>query len=216
MASLARQRQLQSTEVQTSTDAGPPISNMAPSIRSRPRARTAWRWLFALLVTVIGQQGIAQSFNEYQVKAVFLFNFAQFVEWPSPAAASNLPFVIGVLGDDPFDGFLDEIVQGELVNNRPFVVRRYRHGEEIADCHILFVGRSAAEQLPKVLASLKGRHILTVGDVNDFASRGGIVQFVTENKRVRLKINVNAAKAANISISSKLLRPAEIVSSESG
>jgi hypothetical protein len=147
---------------------------------------------------------------------VFLFNFAQFVEWPPRAAAANPPFVIGVLGDDPFEGFLDEIVRGELVNNRPFTVQRFRHGEPVTDCDILFVSRSETERLPKVLAGLKGRNILTVGDANDFARRGGIVQFVTENKRVHLKINVSAAKAANITISSKLLRPAEIVSSDGG
>jgi hypothetical protein len=182
----------------------------------RPRARISGAWLLTLLIALVARQAFAQTFNEYQVKAVYLFNFAQFVEWPSPATADTQPFVIGVLGDDPFDGFLDEIVHGELVNNRPFKVQRYRHGEEVTACDILFVGRSETDQLPKLLAGLKGRNILTVGDTTDFARRGGIVQFVTENKRVHLKINVGAAKAANITISSKLLRPAEIVTSDNG
>jgi hypothetical protein len=156
----------------------------------------------------------AQSFNEYQVKAVYLYHFSQFVEWP--ANANNAPFVICVLGDDPFAGSLEDTVRGETVNSRPFDVQRFRNVDEISACNILFVSHSETDQLQKILARVKGRDILTVSDTKDFARRGGIVQFVTDQKKVRLRINVEAAKTANITISSKLLRPAEIVSSDSG
>jgi hypothetical protein len=150
--------------------------------------------------------------REYQVKAVFLFNFAQFVDWPPDAFASpQAPLVIGVLGDDPFDGYLDETVRGEKVNNHPLVIQRYRWVEEIKSCHILFISQSASGRLEEILARLKSRNILTVSDAEDFARRGGMIRFVTENNKIRLRINVDAAKAAELTISSKLLRPARIV-----
>src|SRR5690242_6746479 len=64
---------------------------------------------------------------EYQVKAVFLFNFAQFVEWPAGSfQAADAPFVIGVLGQDPFGAQLDAVARGETVGQRPLAIRRYR------------------------------------------------------------------------------------------
>ncbi len=154
------------------------------------------------------------SSPEYQLKAVFLFNFAQFVEWPPTAfPEAKTPVVIGVLGEDPFGAFLDETVRGEKVNNRPLVVQRFRRVEEIKTCHVLFVSRSERERLGQILPSLKGRNILTVGDAEDFAVRGGMIRFVTEKNKIRLRINVDAAKTADLTISSKLLRPAEIVTS---
>jgi hypothetical protein len=149
---------------------------------------------------------------EYQLKAVFLFNFAQFVEWPPEAfQGSHAPLIIGVLGEDPFGVYLDETVRGEKVNDRPLVVQRYRRIDEMKACHILFISRSEANQLEPIITSLKGRHILTVGDAVGFAQRGGIIRFVTEKNKIRLRINLEAAKAAHLTISSKLLRPADIV-----
>jgi hypothetical protein len=149
---------------------------------------------------------------EYGIKAVFLFNFARFVAWPPVAFAdSQAPLVIGVLGDDPFGGALDEAASAETVNGHPLVVRRFRLVNDIGACHILFICRSEARRLDEILAALKDRSVLTVGDGDDFAQRGGMIRFATENNRVRLRINVEATQAAHLTLSSKLLRPADIV-----
>jgi hypothetical protein len=152
------------------------------------------------------------SSREYQIKAVFLFNFAQFVEWP-PAAFrdSNSPLVIGVLGDNPFGTYLDETVRDEKVGNRPLEVQRYQRVDEIKTCHVLFIGPSEANRLEQILASLKDRSILIVGDSNDFVQRGGMIQLASSQSRIRLRINEGAARTANLTISSKLLRSAELV-----
>ncbi|HWA10945.1 MAG TPA: YfiR family protein [Opitutaceae bacterium] len=150
--------------------------------------------------------------REYQVKAVFLFNFAQFVDWPPAAFAEpNTPLVIGVLGDDPFRNYLDETVRGETANARPIVIERFRRVEDIKTCHVLFISRSETGRLDQIFANLRGRNILTVGDAEGFAQHGGMIRFVIDNNKVRFRINLEAAKAANLTISSKLLRPAEIV-----
>jgi hypothetical protein len=160
--------------------------------------------LMSALLVVQGQRA-----SEYQLKAVFLFNFSQFVDW-QPAAAQT-PLLIGILGDDPFGTFLDETVRGERVGVRPIEIRRYRELSEIEACNILFISRSENERVGQILAALQNRPILTVSDGEEFAQRGGMIQFVNDKNRIRLRINLEAAQAANVVISSKLLRVAEIV-----
>lgn len=150
--------------------------------------------------------------SDREVKAVFLFNFAQFVEWPATAfATAQSPIVIGVLGEDPFSRTLDEVIKGEVVKNRALVVERFQRVEDIAACHILFVSASETQRYERILATLRGKATLTVGETEGFATRGGMVRFVSQRNRIGLQVNVGAAKAAGLTISSNLLRPATIV-----
>jgi hypothetical protein len=154
----------------------------------------------------------AQVTPEYQLKAVFLFNFTQFVEWPPQAFAdTNGALVIGVLGNDPFGEYLDETVRGETVNGRPLKVQRYASVDAVGNCHVLFISRSEAAHLPEILAKLKSRSILTVGETDDFVNAGGIIRFLTVANKIRLRIGLESAQQANLTLSSKLLRPADIV-----
>jgi hypothetical protein len=159
----------------------------------------------------------ATATREYEVKAIFLFNFTQFVEWPPDAFARvNTPLVIGVLGDDPFGAYLDETVRGETANGRPLIVTHYRRVQEIGDCQVLFISRSETDRLEQILASLVGKPVLTVGDVEGFAGRGGMIDLATVVGKTQLRINLQAAMAAQLTLSSKLLRPAKIVDSAGG
>lgn len=172
-------------------------------------------WLAALLgCCVFAPVAPAQSTatSEYELKAVFLFNFARFVEWPDAAfPGPEAPLVIGVLGNDPFGPLLDKIVRGEKIGSHPLLVRRYQRIEEIGDCHILFISTSAAGWMGRITGSTTGRSILTVSDADNLALRGVMIRFLTANNKIRLRINLEAVKAASLTISSKLLRPAEIV-----
>jgi len=165
-----------------------------------------------LLVCAARLGAQAAKASEAQVKAVFLFNFAQFVDWPPEAVPdSQAPLVIGLLGGDPFGDFLDATVRGERRGSRPFAVQRYERVEDISRCDILFISRSAGDRPEEILARLKNRPILTVSDAERFAERGGMIRFVTDRSRIRLQINPDAAEAAHLTISSKLLRVAEVI-----
>jgi len=151
--------------------------------------------------------------REYQVKAVFLFHFTEFVDWPSGSFSQDTtPLVIGVLGEDPFGAYLDEVVRGETVRNRPLVVQRYRRAEDIRICHVLYISPASADQVKEVSERLKGRSVLTVGETQVFARSGGMIGFATVGGKLRLMINVEAARESHLVISSKLLRTAEIIS----
>jgi len=149
--------------------------------------------------------------KEYQVKAAFLFNFTQFVNWPATGFSSNsASLVIGITGKDPFGSFLDEMVAGEKVNGHPLVIQRCKTVEEMRECHLLFLALDDTKKLEEILAGLKGRNILTVSDHPDFLQIGGMMRFSTGNNKVQIQVNLEATDAAGLTISSKLLRMVEI------
>lgn len=187
-----------------------PASLPAAFARAGRRVLAGAALLLAASPALRAQQPVAR---EYQVKAVFLFNFPHFVDWPPSAFASaQAPFVIGVLGADPFGTFLDQLVRGETVNERAFVVRHFRRIEDVDVCHVLFIAEPEAARLKDILQRLRGRTILTVGDGPSFLLCGGMIRFETENNRIRLRIDAEVARQADLTLSSKLLRRAELVS----
>ena len=153
--------------------------------------------------------------SEYLIKAGFIYNFAKLVEWPTASFAQpDSPIVIGILGEDPFGATLDRIVADKKINGRGFAVKRVkwsRDFKDLRDCNILFVSSSEKEHIESVIDAMKSLPILTIGDAPGFAKRGGIINFMLEDNKVRFEVNVEAAKHADLTISSRLLTLARIV-----
>jgi hypothetical protein len=188
-----------------------------PAYRMRGISLQRWLCSFAACVGLLQGASGAASPSEYQVKAVFVFNFAHFVDWPPQAFTSPTdPFVIGILGGDPFGSRLDEAVRGEHIAEHPLMVRRYSNIEEVGNCQILFIDRSAGPRLDQIVSALGHRNTLTISELDGSAQRGVMIQFVTEDNRIRLRINADSAREARLSISSKLLRLADIVGTTPG
>jgi hypothetical protein len=179
----------------------------------RPRIFAALPTLLLSLHLVGALEGQAQdTHSEYQVKAAYLFNFLKFVEFPSESFADPLaPFVIAVVGDDPFGNALPQVITGKTVQGRDLVIRIYRFGDDLRGAHILFISASETKRLPMILSSLRGSSVLTVADTAGFLDAGGIIQFLNEDDRVRFAINVDAAGRAKLKMSSKLLSLAKVV-----
>ncbi|MEO8315030.1 MAG: YfiR family protein [Pseudomonadota bacterium] len=151
--------------------------------------------------------------TEQQVKAVFVYNFSHFVDWPNTAFAADAdPFVIGVVGGDAFAVLLEDVVRGERVGDHPIQVRRFSASEAIGSVHILFVDRSGGAQLERAVAA-NGRGTLTVSDMDNATQHGAMIQLANINNRIRLRINVESARSAGLLLNSNLLRQAEIVRS---
>lgn len=168
-------------------------------------------FLLLLLLPFQLLQGQNTLRQEYQVKGAFLFHFSQFVDWPTSAfSAPSDPFVIGILGEDPFGTFLDDLVRGETVMGHPITVRRYQSLQEINSAHILFITRDMAQSLSEVLALVQNKNMLTVSDMPGFARQGGMVRFYIASNKIKFQVNVDAAKNNGLTMSSKLLRLADI------
>lgn len=161
--------------------------------------------------------------TEYLIKAGFIYNFANLVQWPSSSFAQpDSPIVIVILGEDHFGTTLDRALDGKKVNARSFVIKRARSVSELQrtlgpqkDCQILYVSSSEMPHLNEAIQMLKGVPVLTIGETPGFARNGGIINLILEDNKVRFEVNVAAAKEADLNISSRLLALARIVQSPS-
>lgn len=180
-----------------------------------PRAwRKVFRWGLWVLLGLFFWQSIptarAQISREYQLKAVFLFNFVQFTDWPTNAFSDDhSPIVIGVDGNDPFGAALSDTIKGETVRGRPLIIEHYRRAEDIKACHILFISQSETRHAEEIVKGLKGKPTLTVADVEGPATAEVMIRFIVESNKVHFHINQQAASNANLTLSSRLLRVAE-------
>jgi hypothetical protein len=152
--------------------------------------------------------------SEYQLKAVFLFNFAQFVEWPATAfEGPDDTLSICLVGHDPFGAELDAVMQGEQIGGRAISIHRYPNAASLDGCHLLYVSQPENE-LRQTLQTVKGAPVLTVGETEAFTAFGGMIRFVMEGNKVRLLVNPKPADEAHLRLSSKLLRSSQIVAQE--
>jgi uncharacterized protein DUF4154 len=166
---------------------------------------------FALLLLFAS---LARAESEYDVKAAYLFKFTKFVEWPPTAFASaEAPFVIGVVGRDPFSGGLDRLIEGNTTGARRLEVRHLAASDAagLRSCQMIFVSASEERRLAAILSALQSRPVLVVGESEGFASAGGMLGFALRESRIGIEINSTAARQARLKISSQLLNLAKLV-----
>jgi hypothetical protein len=179
------------------------------TIRARLVAALA---LGAVAASAGARAAEAEKPGEYEVKSAFLYHFARLTDWPPAALPAGEPFVIAVIGRDPFGETLDRVLAGQTVQGHPLVVRRAPALDAIAERpHIAFVAADAAEAA-RMVRHFRGQPVLTVGESAGFGESGGMVNFfVTAEGRVRFEINVKQAEASGLRLSSQVLKLARIV-----
>lgn len=161
------------------------------------------------LVLIVAQPAMG-SRDEYEVKAAFLLNFARLVEWPrNSAPAPGTPLVIAIVGENSGSKTVSKRLETTRVDGLTVEVRAIEEPSDLTGCHIVFFARGADRG--DMLDAAEGRSILTVGESDDFARNGGIINFFSEGKKLRFQINPQEAKAAGLKISSRLLRLARLV-----
>jgi hypothetical protein len=156
--------------------------------------------------------GEAESSLEYPVKAALLVNFAKFTEWPASSDQARASAVrICVLGRDPFGVLLEKIAAGRAVGGRPIVIQRHSDVDAARACHVLFVATSKPERLAELLERLAADPVLTVGESDGFARRGGVIGLVVDGNVARFEVNLLTAQHKGLLLSSKLLGLARVV-----
>ena len=167
--------------------------------------------LALLVIAPITARAVPAATPEYEVKAAFLFKFGNFADIPTPVGH---PFIVTILGDDPFGDSIDATVMGKTIAGRPVQIRRTRDLSEATGSGIVFVSGSEKARLHEILDALKNTNTLTVSDVDGFAAAGGMIGFVLDQNRIRFEINPGAAEQAGIRINAKLLALARIITTE--
>jgi len=147
--------------------------------------------------------------SEYQVKAVYLYNFGRFVDWSSTLpAGKNDSFSVCVIGQDPFGRALDNTLAGELIDQKKVVARRISKPQDATSCQVLFISSSEDVRLNNILPVLDRLNVLTVSDMSRFSERGGMIQFVLEKDKIRFEVNLTNVERTGLKLSSELLKVA--------
>lgn len=161
------------------------------------------------IATVSGAQGQGSKPTEYEVKAVYLYNFGRFVQWPAKTGQpTEASFSICVLGQDPFGPALNAAFTHENIAGKKVALKRITTPQDAENCRVLFISSSEEKRLKQILATLDGASILTVSDMPQFIERGGMMQFIWEGDRVRFEVNLPPAEHAGLTLSSELLKVA--------
>lgn len=192
------------------------ISGCRPIIHGHACPRSRRRFLRFLAMVMVWKlfetTGLpAQQLKpgEYQVKAVYLYNFGRFVDWTATLPATKADsFAICVIGQDPFGRILDSTLAGELIDQRKVIARRISRPQDAASCQVLFISLSEDGRLKDILLPLDKLRVLTVSDISHFSDRGGMIQFVLEKDKIRFQINLSNTERAGLSLSSELLKVA--------
>lgn len=149
---------------------------------------------------------------EYQVKLAFLMNFAKYVDWPPVSFPKpDTPITIGLYGEDKFGNMLKQATEGKAIAGRKIVIQRADADDNLGEFHILFISDSEAKNLGELLSRIKVLPVLTVGETERFLAEGGVINFVKKEGKVRLEINLAAARVGKLEISSRLLSVADAV-----
>ncbi len=147
----------------------------------------------------------ASTSVEYRIKAAMLYNFTRFIQWPAGGQNAAGQMAVCVLGQDPFGEALDAVA-GKQTQGKVLVVRRVGGPDDLAGCQVVFVSASESARAGSILRRLADLPLLTVSDMQGFTQMGGMIGFTLLQNKVRFGINLEAARRAGLSISSKLLR----------
>jgi hypothetical protein len=160
------------------------------------------------LALLLGAQEVAQ---EYKLKAAFIYNFARFIEWPAASFENDdAPFVIAVVGKDPYNGALEQAVDGKKVGGRRVEIKHFETIDKIGRCQILVVPVTDDESEASAVRKVANEPVLCIGESGGFCSLGGCIRFFTEDDKMRFEISTDAAEQAKLTVSSKLLKLAKI------
>lgn len=166
--------------------------------------------LVLILSCSSGALSAADALDEYAVKAAFVYHLTRFITWPE-SAEPDRPFVVGVLGENLFQGHLQQMLKNKFVNGRPIVLKQWNSVSSVEPVDLLVVSSEYRRWSERILDRVSSHPVLTIGDFPDFAERGGVVAFRVYNDRVGMIINRKAAKDANLVLSAKLLAVAAAV-----
>ena len=175
-------------------------------------------WLGILSCVAAGLNAALPTYGQvidrqYKLKAVYLYKFATYVQWPEGAFRDEAsPFVIGILGPAPVGADLREIAKVKKIGGRKIDVRNYEQAGDIRDCHILFIsGAVNIETQQAAIKLLSGRNILLVGETPEFLKHGGVIDLLIQENRIRIYISKSAYEREDLKISAQLLRIATVI-----
>jgi YfiR/HmsC-like len=144
--------------------------------------------------------------GESQVKAMFVYNFLKFVEWPADTSlGARDPFVVVIVGEGPTADAAEHYLETRAIGERPVSVHRIRWDQSLAGARAAFVVELDGKKLRRVLDAAAAAGVLTIGEGDSFTTSGGVIGLLVENRKLRFDVDTSAAQLAGLRVSSKIL-----------
>lgn len=149
--------------------------------------------------------------GDQQTKALYIFNFTRFIEWPDETFDEpESPVIIGVIGDPNIYKHVETVVKGGKIGHHPIITQHFISPEQIKNCHFLYIGLSDPDMVKSILDNKLYGSAITISDEPNFLRWGGAIRFYNEQEKLRFEINKESSEKSNVKISSKLLNVAKI------
>jgi len=183
--------------------------------------------IFYVIACILCMQSVAEEIvsplYEQKIKAGLVYNLIKYTEWPKTAFIApnqvknnnQAALTICIFGNDPFDGYLSPL-QGRTAQQAVISIIHVNSIPEIQSCSVIIIHRNQREQLPNLFTVLHNKNILTISDIENFAELGGMVELARQEEKVVLQINKNSLDSAKLIIDARMLKLANIVSSQGG
>ncbi|MES0370720.1 MAG: YfiR family protein [Mariprofundaceae bacterium] len=152
--------------------------------------------------------------RENEIKAVYIYNFIRFTEWPDEVLSTDQPVKLSVFGNLPLLKALKKDSFREMIKSANIETHPCQMPGCLKENQALFIDSSQSRQLTNIIKSLNHRPVLTISDIPGFADRGGMIEMKNEHGRVVFIVNLRAAFKAKLYISAQLLQLAELVETQ--
>jgi hypothetical protein len=193
-----------------------------PGAPGKPAATTPWLAALLTLFVYLAAPTPAHSAEAKEpkvsvpeMKAAILLNLPKYVNWSAHHPDTNAPLVVVILGNDEVADEFSKLIQGRPPAARAIILKRARSAEDCgADCQLVFIGDADKRQTQAALAKLAHRPVLTIGESSEFLDRGGMINLAVKERKIRLQVNLAAARRENLQISARLLAIADVVKAD--
>lgn len=175
------------------------------------RNRIRHLFLFAA-IACSPQTGVAaQAMEQYSVLAALTLNFARFTQWPDQAFAANAGTLnVCLVGDNVVQRSF-EAIDGKTAGARSIKIVNAERLRNLTQCHVLFIADLEKNLLLQVFADIKSHPVLTIGEAEEFMDSGGMVGMINTDNKIQLYVDLGKVKLAGLTISSNLLKLANII-----
>jgi hypothetical protein len=166
--------------------------------------------ILLLFIFLLSNDFLTAQSIEYMIKASFIEKFARLTDWQA-----NIPgnyFVIGIVGESPFNGELERLAKNINIKNKPIRIDYISNYSGIVDCQVLFICKSKKNNLSEILKITDRYDILTISDTPGFCKRGVHINFyLDDSESVKYEINHEKLKKTNMVVDMQVLKFGKII-----
>ncbi len=145
-----------------------------------------------------------------KIKAVYIYNFAKYIEWPSDSKSGM--FTIGILGDnDAIYNELNKMSKVKKVSNQSFSIKRFASINDVNSPNILYIQNASSTKLNQAVSKLKGKSTLIVTEKPGLARQGSAINFILEGSKQKFELNKSITESHNLKVASTLENLAVLV-----